>query len=475
VIRESISRTAAGQDAVCAEDNLLSEVTQLVESPCVILCSFDDKYLEMPAEVLEESMKSHQRYFPLKSRDGAMTNRFLVVANRSCNDVDAIRRGNERVLRARLEDAHFFFVEDTKTRIEAKLPALKDVLFQAKLGTYYDKIGRTQKLARWMAESLGYDAEEVERCGRAAELSKADLVTEMVGEFPTLQGVMGHLYALVDGEDAVVARAIQEHYLPRYSDDGVPTTRTGAVVALADKADTLVGCFAAGLKPSGSQDPYALRRNAQGILRVIVGTGLRFSLSALFEKAAGLLSDTIAVEAATLTDVIAYVRDRLYQQMLDEGFAFDLIRAVLASGFDDATDFCNRLRAIAELASGPAWRDLVTVVERTFNITRKVGELPEPDPSMFAEEAEKQLWEIYEREAAAVEEKVAREDYVAGARAFAEVFGAPVHDFFDKVFVNVEDEAVRFNRLSLIRKINKLFTDRIANLAEIVTEGASEV
>jgi len=466
VIREKIERILKKHDAVFTEEDLLDEVTFLTEYPGVIEGSFDEKYLSLPAEVVEESMKEHQRYFPIVKSDGTLVPRFITVINRPDEKADSIREGNERVLNARLADARFFMKEDVKKSLESRVESLKGVVFIDKLGSYYEKIERMQKLVEPFGEMIGASAEEIKLAKRAAYLSKADLVTEMVGEFPALQGEMGYHYALHDGEKEDVARAIREQYLPRYVDDRAPQGNVSSLVALADKLDTLAGCFLIGLVPSGNQDPYALRRRAQGVIRIIRANSLKFSLGAALDECLKVLPSGDSRKAKE--GVTSFISERLQRMVLDEGFNYDIVRSAMAAGFDDLTDFHLRLEALRELSSKEFWSDLVTVVERTYNIGKNLEVEGEVDESLLAEPEEKKLWEAYKKNRDRIARLISKRDYVAASEDFEKTFSKVVHRFFDKVFVNVEDERLRNNRQRMLKKINLLYSEKIADLSRIV-------
>jgi len=299
----------------------------------------------------------------------------------------------------------------------------------------------------------------------------------MVGEFPSLQGEMGYHYSLAGGEKEGVARGIRQHYLPRYADDKLPEGNVSCLVALADKLDTLAGCFLLGLSPSGNQDPYALRRRAQGIIKIILANKLALPLGAALDECLKLLpsaGDAAKAKKAAL----AFIRDRLERMVLDEGFNYDIIRSTLASGFEDLYDFHLRLEALDALSKKGYWGNLVTVVERTFNISKNLDVEGDVDDSLLAEPEEKELWDIYKKNRSRIEELIAKRKYEDASEDFEKTFSTVVHNFFDKVFVNVEDEKLRNNRLRMLKKINLLYSEKIAELSQIVNkekQASSEV
>jgi len=450
------------------DGELLEDVTNLVEYPAVLEGSFAEKYLQIPAEVVVEAMREHQKYFAVYNGEGALQNRFLAVINRDDAHLDSIREGNERVLEARLADAEFFWQEDGATRLQDKAERLQDVLFHDRLGNYYTRAGRVATLAQQLGRDMELSDETIQMAARTAFLCKADLVTLMVGEFPKLQGTMGKLYALHDGEPAEVAEAIAEHYLPRYADDKLPQTATGALVSVAEKLDAIVGLFSIGLAPTGSQDPYALRRQAQGIVRIVRERGLSLSLSNAVMSAQAQMPTSRDSKQEWVDAIFAFFRDRINQMSLDEGRRYDIVNAVLANGVDNINNTFKRLDAVTELSQTEQWPALVEVVERTFNISKKCPADVKVDTTLFEEDEEKQLWAVFEEHREQISALIDSKDYQAAAVAYHDAFAKPVHEFFDKVFVNVDNEAVRNNRLAMLRDINALFSARIADLSEIV-------
>ena len=470
IIEKKITDCLAGYGSKLEDQDLLDEVTNLVEFPNVVEGSFDEKFLAVPEAVLVESMRAHQRYFPIRDAAGKLLPKFITVINRDDRYAQVIRGGNERVLRARLSDAEFFLWEDTREPLSARLERLKGVTFQAQLGSVYEKVQRLKALAKTLAEQAGLAAEQQAMCVRAAELCKNDLVTAMVGEFPSLQGLIGREYALRDGEPREAADAIAEHYMPRGADDALPQTATGCILSLAEKFDTMLGCFSVGLAPTGSQDPYALRRAASGIIRILMERNVTLSLSAAAAEANNLQARGLPQAEGVEGRVLAFLRDRLYYYFSDKGYRYDQVNAVLATGFDDVRDAKARLDAIAALAAEPDWEELVTVVQRTWNIIKNVEVTAEASEALLEAPEEKELWAVLARHEREVNQLAEQRRYAEAARLFAQAFVKSVHHFFDKVYVNVDDLAVRQNRLALMKRINKLFTGRIADLSQIVME-----
>jgi len=435
------------------DDALLDEVTGLVEWPVALMGRIDEAFMDVPPEVLTTSMRSHQKYFAVETKSGALAPHFVVISNMEPSDGGAvIIGGNERVLRARLSDAKFFWDQDRKQSLESRLPALSNITFHAKLGTLADKVGRVRALAAHLATLIpGADAKMADR---AAQLAKADLVTGMVGEFPELQGIMGRYYARQDGEGEAVAEAVADHYSPLGPSDRCPTAPNSVALALADKLDTLVGFFAIDEKPTGSKDPYALRRAALGIIRLIVENGLRLSLQEVFAKA-GAKKEVVA-------DLMAFFADRLKVAMREQGVRHDLVSAVFALGNeDDLVRLLKRVEALAAFLSSEDGANLLIAYRRAANI---VAIEEKKDSRTYEGRADLKLikarGEVAEAELhgtlGVIEVKIAdalkAEDFAAAMAALASL-RAPVDRFFESVTVNAEDAELRENRLKLLAKI----------------------
>lgn len=470
IIRDSINTILSGSGSQLDDEGLLNEVTNLVEFPCAVKCSFEKQYLDIPPEVVITSMKEHQRYFPVTDQDNRLLPEFIVILDREGGDNEIPRRGNERVLKARLADAKFFWDEDRKVSLQERVDGLGSLVFHENIGSYLEREERIGNLAHFIAACLTYPPDKLRLVDRASLLCKADLLTEMVGEFPKLQGIMGREYALENGEDTEVATSIAEHYLPRYANDVLPETKTGIVLSLADKFDVISSCFSTGLIPTGSQDPYALRRQAQGIIRIIEEKGLNLELSNIIERALsplkekGTSSNTDTVRA----QIREFFKDRLRHNFLERGYRHDIIESVLQSGYDNISDFSSRLNIVTKISQSPIWHSLVTVVERTYNIGKSCTAHGEIDEKLLKEEEEKKLWRIYESEKEKIREYLKPKKYEELSLLYNEVFAEPIHHFFENVYVNVHDEALKSNRLLLMKKINELYVSNIANLAFIV-------
>ncbi|HHT9113739.1 MAG: glycine--tRNA ligase subunit beta [Planctomycetes bacterium] len=478
-LRTKITQLMTPYGATIDDEELLDEVTNLVEYPNAIECCFDEEFLDIPADVIETSMKEHQRYFPIKKKKEKLLNKFIAVLNRNESNADTAIQGNERVLKARLSDARFFWKEDRKTPLIKRVEDLKNLAFLEKLGNYFDRTNRIIKLSKYLSTQLTLPHEEIELVKRSAELCKADLLTQMVGEFPSLQGIMGRGYAEWDGEEKSVAIAIAEHYMPRFATDNIPTSRIGAIVGLADKFDTISSCFALDLIPTGSQDPYSLRRHTYGIIRIIEEHGFALDIGEilytaldllpLFEQKADSRYHPVILDKL-VPKIKEFFKDRLFQINIERGYRYDLVNAALKAGigFDDIHNFSQRLKVISFISQEKWWPDLVTVVERTFNIGKKANSSGSVNERILTEPEERTLWDVYKENDEAVRKLIGEKKYEEASRTYCNSFAKPVHAFFDRVFVNVEDENVRSNRLSLMKTINELYSQKIADLSEIV-------
>lgn len=466
MLREGINKIMRKYGSELKREELLEEVNNLVEYPFPVECTFPEEFLRVPQEVVETVMISHQRYFPVEDGNGRLLNRFIAVTNRGERGARLAVEGNERVLRARLADAKFFWEEDRKHPLVDRLDGLKDVLFHEKLGSYWERTERIDRLSAYLALKLDLADEERDALHQAAHLCKADLLTQMVGEFPELQGVMGYHYAREEGMPEEVARSIEEHYMPRYAGDQLPQTRLGTILSLADKFDGLCACFSVGLVPTGSQDPYGLRRQAQGIIRILESQRLPLSLQ---DTVAAAL-ENFPGRGAAVKEIIAFFRDRLYQTFLERGYRYDIVNAVLGAGFDNVSDFSDRIAVIAKISNTPVWQELVTLVERTFNIGKGAPSAGEVDERLLEQGEERFLWDVYLRNKDKITSLIDKNKYEDASKAFSDTFAEPVHAFFDKVFVNVEDEKLRNNRLVLVKNINQLYAPRVADLSKIVPQ-----
>jgi glycyl-tRNA synthetase beta chain len=450
---------------IIPDPELLETVTFLVEYPVPIRGSFPKEFLSLPREVLISAMREHQKYFSLASASGELLPDFIAVSNTKAKDPTVVRRGNERVLQARLSDARFFFLEDQKVPLIQRLEGLKKVVYHSKLGTSYEKVMRICALSDYLVDRLHLGNPEIVH--RAALLCKADLITGMVGEFPSLQGVMGRVYARLSGEAEEVAQAIYEHYLPTAAGGELPSSHPGAILSISDKLDTIVGCFGVNLIPTGTADPYALRRQTLGIIHIILDKKYRLSLQKLIQRSLELLKGKIERPAAEIQkDVLEFFRGRVQNLLITRGLSGDAVEAALAVGFDDLVDLEERAQALHDLKQEQDFEALAVAFKRVVNISR--GQTPgSVDPRLFEKEEEHHLLEAYQTIGRTAQEKIARREYAQALKDLT-ALRKPVDEFFNGVFVMAEVEKVRKNRLSLLGKIAQLFY-RIGDFSKIST------
>jgi len=443
------------------DEALLDEVTALVERPNVLLCQFEPEFLAVPQECLILTMKANQKYFPLLDAAGKLTNKFLVVSNIRPADASAVTGGNERVVRPRLADAKFFFDQDRKKSLADRIPGLAKVVYHGKLGTQGERVERVRAIAKAIASQLGVDAAQVDQ---AAHLAKADLLTDMVGEFPELQGIMGGYYARHDGLSNIVAEAIEDHYKPRFAGDELPRNDVGLVVALADKLETLVGLFGIGQLPTGDKDPFALRRHALGVVRMLSERAPTLSLDALLKSAVPAFGALITDPSTPLGE---FVFDRLAGSLREQGYSAQEVDAVLALKPQRLADVSKRLEAVRAFAALPEAASLAAANKRIGNILKKAeGEvLARVDDALLKEAAEQQLAASLRSVQSVADALFHNGEYTASLRELA-VLKASVDAFFDDVMVNAEDLAVRANRLGLLKTLHEAM-NRVADLSRL--------
>ena len=472
ILHDAVGLAQAAGLELADDSGLLEEVVGLVEWPVVLMGAIDESFMAVPPEVLITAMRQHQKYFSLRQEGGALAPRFIMVANLQAEDGGAaIAAGNERVLRARLADARFFWDQDRRRTLKSRVADLHGVIFHAKLGTLGDKANRIEVLAGALAASVP-DADPG-LAKRAALLSKADLTTEMVGEFPELQGLMGRYYATEDGEEAAVAQAIAEHYAPLGPDDDCPRAPVSVAVALADKIDTLVGFYAIDEKPTGSKDPFALRRAALGVIRLILENGLRHPLVEVFRASAKLYQDSGGAFELDPQELLDFFADRLKVHLREKGVRHDLISAVFAlTHEDDLVRLMARVDSLADFLESKDGANLLTAYKRANNIVnieekkdKKSYEGDDVDEEKFEQEQETELLAKLDVVKGQVEEALAAEDFSSACRAFAKL-REPVDRYFDDVTVNVEEPDLRENRLRLLDKVRARF-HQIADFSRI--------
>ncbi len=463
IIRAEIDRVAKqAKGNVLPDEALLEQVSYLVEYPSAVHGTFSPDFLVVPREVLITSMREHQRYFSLVDDEGKLLPGFITINNTITEDPQVVVKGNERVLRARLSDARFFFDEDHKVKLESRVESLKSVVYQAKLGTSYEKMERFRELGKRLAQRLNPGVEK--QVERAATLCKADLVSGMVGEFPEVQGIMGREYALHDGEEKAVANAIAEHYLPTQAGGELPASDIGAFVSLADKMDTICGCFSVGLIPTGSADPYALRRSALGIINIILDKGYREPLSDFVKASLDLLSAKATRPIAEVQkDVLDFFRGRFVNLMADR-FPSDAVEAVVSVSFDDLVEAAAKIEALAGFRNREDFGPLAVAFKRVCNIVKDGVDAP-VSAELFQEPAEGELLQALTQVAGKVAGALEKADYL---EAFTEIatLKPAVDLFFEKVMVMAEDERVRQNRLALLTAIARLF-GRLADFSRL--------
>lgn len=468
-VEDQVRRTAAALGGSIIEDaELVDIVNNLVEFPAVSAGKFEAKYLEVPDEVLITAMRKHQKYFAVVDAKQRLMPCFIAVNNTPARDMELVARGHERVLRARLEDARFFFKTDLNDTLNDWRKKLGGVLFQAKLGTMFDKTRRIRQLAEYLCIRISGDSRLRAQVGRAADLCKADLVSQVVGEFPELQGIMGRVYAQKAGEDPQVAMALEEHYRPTFSGGPLPETLPGAMVAIADKIDSICGCFGAGLIPTGASDPYALRRQAIGVVQIMLDKGFSFSLTEAIQKSLDLFS---GLETGDCSEAITeFFRSRISHLLAEEGFSKDVIAAVAGVSVDHVPNVWKRVRALEALKAHPDFDSIAVAFKRVVNIIRKAGDVCRDgniDESLFEDATEGALYRTFQQVRIRVADKLDSGLFDAALEDIASL-RKPVDAFFDGVMVMSENPALRRNRLALLGRISALF-GMIADFSKIST------
>jgi glycyl-tRNA synthetase beta chain len=473
IIRQETEKAAAAVGGRALENAaLLEQVAFLTEYPTVVCGNFDPEYLELPREVLITTMISHQKYFPIVDEKGTLLPHFLTINNTLARDPSVVRRGNEKVIRARLADARFFFEEDRKIPLEKRVEDLKKVTFHTLLGSSYEKVMRFRKLAGRIARDIepadGNRTAFAARIDEAALLAKADLDTLMVCEFAELQGIMGREYALLEGRDPGVAKAIYEHYLPTSAGGDLPETDEGAVISIADKLDSICGFFGVGLIPTGTADPYALRRQALGIINIILKKRYPLRLDTLIDESIAILGGLLKRPAEeTKADVLEFFRGRFENQLLSQGHPYDVVDAVLATGIRDLVRAEQKIRAMEEFKSHPDFVPLAGAFKRVANIIRNFQQSG-LDPALFTSTEERDLHDALLNIREIVIRHCADGEYQAALIALAQL-RKPVDAFFESVLVMADEEKIRCNRLTLLTEISTLFHD-LADFSKVVTE-----
>jgi glycyl-tRNA synthetase beta chain len=469
MILEQVNAAAASVNGSIEDDQaLLDEVTGLVEYPTAVIGGFDQSFLDVPQECLISSMRDHQKYFHVVDATGKLMPHFITISNIESKNPAQVRSGNEKVLRARLSDAQFFWLTDQKIKLADRVQLLGKVMFHAKLGSVLEKAQRIQKLAATLANKMGGDSALAER---GALLAKADLVSDMVGEFDELQGVMGHYYADRDGEAGLVGECIEQHYWPKFAGDRLPTSIEAQAVALADRLDSLVGIYASGEIPTGDKDPYALRRASLSILRILIEQEHSFKLSELVAESAAvyLHNQKIEIDADVQAAIVGFIRGRLTAFYQSQNIATNTINAVLACEPDSPLDFEQRVKAVSAFSQAPEAADLAAANKRISNILKKQdAEVSSAvDESVMSENAEQQLYSAIQKIESDCVSLFDNGDYQQGLEKLASL-RTPVDNFFEHVMVMSDNEAEKNNRLALLKRMQSLFL-RVADIALLQT------
>jgi glycyl-tRNA synthetase beta chain len=467
IARQLAAAAAKAGGKPIEDEALLDEVTALVERPNVLIGQFEEEFLAVPQECLILTMKANQKYFPLLDAAGKLTNKFLVVSNISPEDPSAVIGGNERVVRPRLADAKFFFDQDRKKTLASRVFGLSKVVYHNKLGTQSERVQRVAAIARSISERLG-DAELGQMADRAALLAKADLLTDMVGEFPELQGIMGRYYALHDGAVQELADAIEDHYKPRFAGDDLPRGRTGIVVALADKLETLAGMFGIGQLPTGDKDPFALRRHALGIIRMLTERDLPLALDTLIKDSFDAFPSEISMQPAeNIKQLLTFIYERLAGSLREQGYTAQEVDAVVSQRPQRLGDIPKRLAAVRAFSALPEAGALAAANKRVGNILKKVENPVEPvvDNALLKEAAEIALHDALVDVVPRADAAFVTGDYTESLTALA-ALRAPVDAFFDGVMVNADDPALRANRLGLLAKLHAAM-NQVADLSKL--------
>ncbi|HZH59291.1 MAG TPA: glycine--tRNA ligase subunit beta, partial [Metabacillus sp.] len=431
------------------DEDLLEEVNNLVEYPTALYGKFEQDYLALPDEVLVTTMKEHQRYFPVRNKEGQLQSFFVTVRNGDQNHLENVARGNEKVLRARLSDANFFYQEDQKLKIDAAVKKLDKIVFHEELGTLGEKVNRIVNLSKQLADKLQLNNAEKENVERAASICKFDLITHMVYEFPELQGKIGEKYARLSGEKEEVSVAINEHYMPRHADDTAPSSNVGAIVALADKLDTIVGFFAIGKIPTGSQDPYALRRQASGILQILLSKEWTISLTELFKLSFSQYQNKESEKATE--ELISFFIMRLKYRLAEEKIRHDLIDAVLGSSLIEVNSIVARAKELQNASSHPDFKETVEALARVMNIAKK-GTTREINSELFENDHETSLFNAFTETAQKMDSLNNAEEMYQALASLKPV----INEYFDHTMVMSDNEEIKQNRLAQMVKLSQL-------------------
>ena len=452
--------------SILEDDELLSTVTNMVEHPYASLGSYDPRFLELPENVLTTSMRKHQKYFSVVDEKGNLMPYFVAVNNTKPKKESIVSHGHERVLNARLSDAQFFFQEDRKKPLSDRLEELKRVVFHQKLGTLYEKVERFTRIAEYLTEIIS--SENIENTRQACKLCKCDLVTLMVSEFPSLQGTMGEIYANLDGNPKDVCLAISDHYLPVQAESKLPESLTGLIVGLADRMDTIIACFAVGLDPTGTADPYALRRKSLGIIRLIRGKKIKIPLKDFVIRSSNILNETITFNAEEVEEkVLNFIRDRFKNMLLHEEIPLDYIDAVISTDFNFLHQIYKKINALKKFrSSSQEFESLVLSFKRIMNILKGFSETSSVTPELFEDKVEESLWNAFVSSKDNAEDEIATENYFDALNMIARL-SEPINEFFNQVMVMADDKDVRKNRLSMLKELSNLFL-KLADFSKFI-------
>ncbi len=468
LVKEEIEKTAALiSGKILPDEELVGIVANLIEFPVVVVGTFDKEFLDIPDEVLITAMREHQKYFAVVDENGKLMPNFVVVNNTKTKDMAVVTKGHEKVLRARLADAQFFYKADLREDSKSRINKLNGVLFQASLGTMLDKTNRITKLSEYIVDVANESAVRSDVV-RAAELCKSDLVSQVVVEFTKLQGVMGRVYAKIAGESDETCKAIEEHYRPVASGAKLPGSRSGAILAIADKIDSICGCFSAGLIPTGASDPYALRRQSIGIIHIMLDNKMKFSLKSLIKKGVELYGDKVDGDIDKVVGtIVEFIENRIERILVEDGFSKDITASVTGASIDNIPDIWNRVKALESMKQKPDFEPLAAAFKRVVNIIKKADISADIsiNENIFESESESKLYKAVESVSKKVDSYLDTSDF-AGALKDIATLKAPVDKFFDDVMVMADDENVRNNRLALLSKIAGLFAN-IADFSKI--------
>ncbi|WP_078545586.1 glycine--tRNA ligase subunit beta [Litchfieldia alkalitelluris] len=467
-IKNQIQSLAEEHDwDVPVDEDLLEEVNNLVEYPTALFGKYEEEFLDLPEEVLITSMKEHQRYFPVKNKEGKLLPFFITIRNGDHQHIENVAKGNEKVLRARLSDADFFYKEDQKLKIENLVKKLDSIVYHEEIGSLGEKVKRIRKISDELARKLKVDETSLKHIDRAAHISKFDLVTHMVYEFPELQGRMGEKYALLSGEDEAVAKAINEHYMPRHAEDSIPSSTVGSIISIADKLDTIVSCFSIGIIPTGSQDPYALRRQSAGIVQILLEKDWDLSLEELLKLAINISAVNTEKNPTLEKDLVQFFKLRVRNELSTRAIRYDIIDAVLSADVERISTLINKAIVLDQQKEFPEFKDTIEALSRILNIAKK-GEKQEINPELFQSDEERNLFKEYKQVAATVSEALSIGNVKEAYDSLAALKDV-INKYFDNTMVMADDHALKTNRLAQMVHLADVISS-FANVNSIVVK-----